>query len=123
MALFLAFVGPWVAMAIAGVLTAPHERAILMAGPSPTFAVVMAEAIRTAAPEHGLIQLTGCACAVAWGLLGLGSFAAASLRVNKRLHAAAEAQKALQTAFDAEERVLTQGPLVTTVTPNAIVDG
>jgi len=102
--LFLVIVGPWIAMAMAGMLTSEHDRAILMASPSPTFAIAMAQAIRSSSPDHGLTQLTGCACAVAWAFIGMGSFAAASLRVNKRLQAEAQARNTLQAAFDEEER-------------------
>ena len=105
-ALFFAFVGPWIAMAIAGLITSQHDRAILMAGPSPTFAVTMAHALATEAPDHGLITLTGGACAAAWALIGAGLFASAGLRVRKRNHAEYEARVALQRAFDDEEAAL-----------------
>jgi hypothetical protein len=105
-ALFFAFVGPWIAMAIAGLITSQHDRAMLMAGPSPTFAVTMAEAIASSAPDHGLIALTGSACAAAWALIGTGLFAAAGIRVRKRLQAEREARATLQRAFDDEEAAL-----------------
>jgi ABC-type transport system involved in multi-copper enzyme maturation permease subunit len=105
-ALFFAFVGPWIAMAIAGLITSQHDRAILMAGPSPTFAVTMAQALSSSAPDRGLVSLTGSACATAWALIGTGLFASAGLRVKKRLHAAYEARAAMQRAFDDEEAAL-----------------
>jgi ABC-type transport system involved in multi-copper enzyme maturation permease subunit len=105
-ALFFAFVGPWIAMAIAGLITSQHDRAILMAGPSPTFAVTMAQALSSSAPDRGLISLTGSACATAWALIGTGLFASAGLRVKKRLYAAYEARAAMQRAFDDEEAAL-----------------
>lgn len=105
-ALFFAFVGPWIAMAIAGLVTSEHDRAMLMAGPSPTFAVTMAQALAASAPDRGLIAVTGCACAAAWALIGTGLFASAGLRVKKRLLAENEARAALQRAFDDEDEAL-----------------
>jgi ABC-type transport system involved in multi-copper enzyme maturation permease subunit len=105
-ALFFAFVGPWIAMAIAGLISSQHDRAILMAGPSPTFAVTMAQALSSSAPDRGLISLTGSACATAWALIGTGLFVAAGLRVKKRLYAEYEARAAMQRAFDDEEAAL-----------------
>ena len=105
-ALFFAFVGPWIAMAIAGLITSQHDRAMLMAGPSPTFAVTMAQAISTSAPDRGLIAATGSACAAAWALIGTGLFASAGLRVKKRIQTEREARAAMQRAFDDEEAAL-----------------
>jgi hypothetical protein len=101
--LFFASVGPWIAMAIAGLIATEHDHAILMAGPSPTFAVTMAESLSTNAPDHGLIAITGCACAAAWALIGTGLFAAAGLRVKKRLQAEQASLDAMQRAFDDED--------------------
>ena len=105
-ALFFAFVGPWIAMAVAGIVSTENSRAILLAGPSPTFAVSMVEAISRSAPEVGLMLATGCACAAAWALIGLGLYAVAGARVNTRLQAETTARLALQRAFDQEEAAL-----------------
>lgn len=109
-ALFFAFVGPWIAMAIAGVITSERDRAMLMAGPSPTFAVTMEQAIATASPDRGLITTTGAACAAAWAVIGVGLFASAGLRVRKRLQAERESRLALERAFEAEEAALNAAP-------------
>ena len=109
-ALFFAFVGPWIAMAIAGVITSEHDRAMLMAGPSPTFAVTMAQALSTSAPDRGLIATTGAACAAAWALIGVGLFASAGLRVKKRLQIEREGRLALERAFEEEEAALHAAP-------------
>jgi ABC-type transport system involved in multi-copper enzyme maturation permease subunit len=102
-ALFFAFVGPWIAMAIAGLVASQHDHAILMAGPSPTFAVTMEEALSGSAPDRGLIALTGSACAAAWALIGTGLFASAALRVKKRVRGEQAARQAMQRAFDDED--------------------
>lgn len=102
--LFFAFVGPWIIMAIAGVITDRHEREVLlMASPSPTFVVTMVQAVETSAADAGLILATGAACSAAWALIGVGLLAAAGTRTRTRLAVASQARAALQRAFDAEE--------------------
>jgi ABC-type transport system involved in multi-copper enzyme maturation permease subunit len=102
-ALFFAFVGPWIAMAVAGLITNQHDRAMLMAGPSPTFAVAMVQALSSSAPDAGVILATGSACAAAWALIGVGLFASAGMRVRKRLESDRQARAAMQRAFEEEE--------------------
>src|SRR6478735_531002 len=51
-ALFFAFVGPWIAMAVAGIITSQHDRAMLMASPSPSFAVTGVRVRTRLAAEH-----------------------------------------------------------------------
>ena len=105
-ALFVAFVGPWIAMAVAGLITSQHDQAMLMASPSPTFVVTMAQAIATGAPDAGLVATAGAGCAAAWALIGVGLFAAAGFRVRSRLQAESAARIKLQRAFDEEEAAL-----------------
>jgi ABC-2 family transporter len=105
-ALFFAFVGPWIAMAVAGLITSQHDRAMLMAGPSPSFAVTMVQAASTSPPDAGLILATGSACAAAWAMIGLGLFAVAGARVRTRLAAEQRSRAALQRAFEEEEAAL-----------------
>ena len=102
-ALFFAFVGPWIAMAVAGLITSQHDRAMLMAGPSPSFAVTMVQAASAVGPDTGLILATGSACAAAWALIGVGLFAVAGARIRTRLSAEHSARAALQHAFEAED--------------------
>jgi hypothetical protein len=66
----------------------------------------MVQAISTSAPDAGLVATTGCACAAAWALIGVGLFAAAGLRVRSRLHAEVAARSKLQRAFEDEEAAL-----------------
>jgi ABC-type transport system involved in multi-copper enzyme maturation permease subunit len=105
-ALFVAFVGPWIAMAVAGLITSQHDQAMLMASPSPTFAITMAQAISSSAPDAGLELTAGSACAAAWALIGVGLFAAAGMRVRARVQAEAQARAKLQRAFDDEAAAL-----------------
>jgi len=105
-ALFFAFVGPWIAMAVAGLITNQHDRAMLMASPSPSFAVSMVQAASTSSPDAGLILATGAACAAAWALIGVGLLAVAGVRIRARLSAEESARSALQHAFAEEEAAL-----------------
>ena len=109
-ALFFAFVGPWIAMAVAGLITSQHDRAMLMAGPSPTFAVAMVQALSSSAPDAGVILATGSACAAAWALIGVGLFASASMRVRKRLETDRQGRAAMQRAFEEEDAALRAAP-------------
>jgi len=109
-ALFFAFVGPWIAMAVAGLVTSQRDRATLMASPSPSFAVTMVQAVSTSSPDAGLILATGAACATAWALIGVGLFAVAGARVRTQLRAEWSARDALERAFEAEDAALTAVP-------------
>ncbi len=109
-ALFAACVGPWIAMAVAGLITNHHDRAMLMASPSPTFAATMAQSISSSAADASLVATTGSACAAAWALIGLGLFAAAGLKVRARVALDAAARAKLQRAFDEEEAAQRAAP-------------
>jgi hypothetical protein len=90
-------------MAVAGLITSQHDRAMLMAGPSPTFAVTMVQTLSSSAPDAGVIVATGSACAAAWALIGVGLFASAGMRVRKRLESDRHARNAMHRAFEEEE--------------------
>jgi ABC-type transport system involved in multi-copper enzyme maturation permease subunit len=79
-ALFFAAAGPWVLAALVGsIARGSSVRDVLIAAPSPLFAVVAIDELRrTTSPES--IVAAALLCAVAWALLGLGLLGAASLR-------------------------------------------
>jgi hypothetical protein len=83
-AIFLAFVGPWIAMAIAGIFET-SERALLVAAPSPVYAVHLWSVVQNSTPERDLALIAAGVSAAAWALIGLGLLALASGRVKKRL--------------------------------------
>ena len=83
-ALFLALVGPWIAMAIAGIFET-SERALLVAAPSPLYAVHLWRVMRTSAPDRDLAFLAASVSAAAWAMMGLGLLALARTRVARRL--------------------------------------
>jgi len=81
-----------------------------MAGPSPTFAVAMVQALSSSAPDAGVILATGSACAAAWALIGVGLFASAGMRVRKRLETDRQARAAMQRAFEEEDAAVRTAP-------------
>lgn len=70
-AVFLALLGPYIAMAMSGVLFDTGERTLLVAAPSPAFAFVVVDKLRAPGGDADLFALAGAAASVAWGLLGL----------------------------------------------------
>jgi len=102
--LFLAVVGPWIAMAIAGIF-ASGERALLVASPSPGYAIHAYDVIARGESERDLVMTAAGVAAFGWALLGLGMFALAIGRVGRRLAPAAAVQTtpvaAVQTTPDA----------------------
>lgn len=85
--LFLALFGPYIAMAIGGILTDGGSRALLMAAPSPAFAFVVVERLQSPGGDAELFALAGAAVAVGWGLIGLGLLARGSLLAARRRRA------------------------------------
>src|SRR6185436_3610020 len=100
-ALFFAFVGPWIAMAIAGVLSSAPDHALVLAAPSPTFTIAMIGAIKSSSPERGSMVFAGTVCAAAWALIGAGLLALGSARAKKRLDEEAARHTRMQAALDA----------------------
>jgi hypothetical protein len=98
--LFFAAVGPWIAMAIAGILTDGSDQAIVVASPSPTYVFVMMKVLDRTAPNRELAIAAGVVCSAAWALLGIGLLGAASVRTRRvvRQHQARLAE--LEAALD-----------------------
>jgi hypothetical protein len=102
--LFFAAVGPWIAMAIAGILTDGSDDALIVASPSPTYAFVMMKVLDTAAPNRQLAIAAGVVCSAAWALLGVGLLGAATVRTRHvvRQHGARLAE--LEAALDQTDK-------------------
>ena len=81
-ALFLAFVGPWIAMAITGAFA--EERASFVAAPSPLYAFELRKVLGTPGPERQLGVFAGTIACFSWTLVGLGLLALAGGRVERR---------------------------------------
>lgn len=103
-ALFLASVGPWIAMAIAGVATEARSTALVIAAPSPTFALVIVDNIGQMSSEKNLLLGAGAVCALAWTLLGVGLFGLALGRVRKVMREHARATAQLDALLRAEDQ-------------------
>ncbi|HEX6271621.1 MAG TPA: ABC transporter permease [Polyangiaceae bacterium] len=109
-ALFLAFVGPYIAMAIAGV-SGSGNSAMLIAAPSPIYAFHMVGEARNLAfaasgaaspdPAREAALLAGAVCAAAWALMGLGLLAVATARVRSRRQAEKIQRETLEASFTA----------------------
>jgi hypothetical protein len=102
--LFLACFGPWLAMAVAGVLTEGSEGAYVVAAPSPIYAFLMVKAIDGTSPEADLQLWAGVGCAAGWALLGIGLFGAGAARNRRLVREHSTAQAELDALLAAEDR-------------------
>lgn len=94
-ALFLALLGPYIAMAIGGMLSSGSERALLMAAPSPAFAFVVVDRLRSAGGDADLYAIAGAVASAGWALFGLGLLLHGAFTAKKRWNADPMRQKAL----------------------------
>jgi ABC-type transport system involved in multi-copper enzyme maturation permease subunit len=83
-ALFLALLGPYIAMAISGILTEGTERTLLVAAPSPAFAFVVVDRLRSPGGDADLFALAGAAASIGWGVLGLALLSRGAFIAGKR---------------------------------------
>lgn len=91
-ALLVATAGPWLGAAIAGVLSRDLDAgALLFASPSPSYAFVAAEQVRSGAARAGSAVAAAGACAAIWALLGLTLLARAGQRCRSVIRAHEEA--------------------------------
>ena len=86
-ALFLALLGPYIALAIAGMLADASDHILLLAAPSPAFAFVLAQRFRSSTADPELYALAGAAAAAGWALLGAGLLISGTLKARKRWRA------------------------------------
>ncbi len=100
--LFLTLLGPWLAMAVAGILT-ESEEAFVVAAPSPGYVFVMLSAIGSAKPARDVLILAGTIAAGAWTILGLGLFGAGAARSRRLVREHREAQDKLDQMLAEEE--------------------
>lgn len=103
LALFLAGLGPWLAMAIAGIATTGSDESFLVAAPSPAYVFVMMGAIGSGKPSSDVLIVAGAVAAGAWALLGLGLFGAGAARSRKVVREHLEAQAKLDAMLAEEE--------------------
>jgi ABC-type transport system involved in multi-copper enzyme maturation permease subunit len=107
LALFLAGLGPWLAMAVAGIATRSDE-SFLVAAPSPAYVFVMLGAIGSPKSSSDVLVLAGVIAASAWALLGLGLFGAGVARSRKVVREHRDAQAKLDAMLAEEEAGATE---------------
>jgi ABC-type transport system involved in multi-copper enzyme maturation permease subunit len=103
--LFLVSAGPWVVAAIGGVLARHHGDDWLVIGaPSPFYAIYMMVFIDSsshAASDMPVVEV-GAACALVWGMLGLGLSGAAGHRCHRMVRERDAAIAAAEAALSSE---------------------
>ncbi|MEZ4226901.1 MAG: ABC transporter permease [Polyangiaceae bacterium] len=102
--LFIALAGPWLAMAIAGILSDGSREAILVASPSPIFAFVILDKIGGSDQELALIA--GAIATAGWGFLGAGLLTAAQSRTRRIVREHEEKARTLEEMLAAEDAEL-----------------
>lgn len=81
--LFLATLGPYIAMAIAGILTDSGASVQLLSAPSPAFAFVAVDRVRSAGTDVDLYLSANGAAALGWGLIGVGLWVSGWARARR----------------------------------------
>jgi ABC-type transport system involved in multi-copper enzyme maturation permease subunit len=97
-------IGPWIAMAIAGVVTRGRDDALALAAPSPTYAFVLADELRTRSSYPLELVLPAILCSAGYALFGVGLLALAASRSHRRLAAERARITELETLLNAELR-------------------
>lgn len=101
-AILTATIGPWIAMAIAGVVTRGGDAALPLAAPSPTYAFVLAEQLQRSTSHPTSFVLPAILCSAGYALSGVGLLALAGSRVRQRLDRERERLTQLESMLDAE---------------------
>lgn len=104
-ALFVTAVGPWIAMAIAGVFGSNQSKSIMLAAPSPLYLTTMVDALEPGSTLDPKVILAGAAAAACWALLGTGLHGAAAARVRTALLAERASEQELDAVLAAEARL------------------
>ena len=98
----VAAIGPWIVMAIAGVVTQTSDGTLALASPSPTYAFVLAEEIQRSSVNLPNLILPAILCSAGYALFGLGLFTMAAGRAHARLVQERERVSQLEALLDAE---------------------
>jgi len=104
LATVVAAIGPWIMMAIAGVVTQTSDGTLALASPSPTYAFVLAEELRRGSANVEALILPAVLCSAGYALFGVGLFAMAAGRAHARLGQERERLTQLEARLDAELR-------------------
>jgi hypothetical protein len=101
--LFVTGVGPWIAMAIAGLLGSNHSSAIVFAAPSPFILSTMLEALEPGSLISPKVLTAGAGAAACWALIGTALHGLAAGRVHTLLEAQRTAEEELDAVLAAED--------------------
>ncbi|GEM_PF-434185 len=103
--IFLISAGPWVVVAIGGFVSNHEDDWFLMGAPSPFYSGFMVSWLDKGSPEAVPVIPAGLACALLWGVIGLGLIAATAGRcsrlVAEQRGMVAQTEAALQAEDDA----------------------
>jgi hypothetical protein len=97
-------IGPWIAMAIAGVVTRGRHDALALAAPSPTYAFVLADELKSGSAYPFELVLPAILCSAGYALFGVGLLALAASKSHQRLAAERARITQLETLLEAELR-------------------
>jgi ABC-type transport system involved in multi-copper enzyme maturation permease subunit len=95
-------IGPWIVMAIAGVVTASGTDALALGAPSPVYAIVLAGEIQRGPANLSNLILAAILCSTGYALFGVGLLAMAAGRAHVRLGQERERLTQLEAMLDAE---------------------
>jgi ABC-type transport system involved in multi-copper enzyme maturation permease subunit len=97
-----ATIGPWIVLAIAGVVTRSGDSLIALGAPSPVFAFILAEEIARGSSNLASELTAAVVCSVGYALFGVGLLALAAGRAQNRQRAERERLSQLEAMLDAE---------------------
>jgi hypothetical protein len=98
--LFLAVVGPWIVMAMAGIFATGSEASVI-AAPSPAYAFSMLTALTQSSHDQRVTVAAGLTCSAAWALLGMGLLMIALARTKRRVREERTVRDALESSLQA----------------------
>lgn len=102
--LVTATIGPWIVLAIAGVVTRSGDAVLVLGAPSPVFAFILAEEMARASSNLSRELTAAVLCSVGYALFGVGLLAMAAGRSQTRLRQERERLSQLEAMLDAELR-------------------
>jgi ABC-type transport system involved in multi-copper enzyme maturation permease subunit len=98
-----ASIGPWILMAIAGLLTRSGDGALAWAAPSPSYAFVLAQQIQLGSKDLSTFLLPAIFCSAGYALFGVGLLALAAARARRQLDEERSRLAQLESLLEAEQ--------------------
>jgi ABC-type transport system involved in multi-copper enzyme maturation permease subunit len=117
--LVTAMIGPWIALAIAGVVTRSGDAVLALGAPSPVFAFILAEEIARSSSNLSSEMTAAVLCSVGYALFGVGLLAMAAGRAHARMRQERERLSQLESMLDAELRAEQEAEQAVTVPTDA----